>query len=139
MPAVVRIGSSATDSMRAVVSEKDGRADQQTGTFEVSFRLPASDRLRSGQLGSVEVQVSRDAPGSFAVPANAIFGIRAGEGLVYVVDGKNRVKQRNVQIGKLNDKSLEIVAGLSEGEVIVTRGIEKLRDGELIKPIRVAR
>lgn len=139
MPAVVRIGSSARDPMRAVVSEKDGRADQQTGTFEVSFRLPASDRLRSGQLGSVEVEVSRNASDSFAVPANAIFGIRAGEGLVYVVDGKNRVKQRNVQIGKLNDKSLEILAGLSEGEIIVTRGIEKLRDGDLIKPIRVAR
>ena len=139
MPAVVRIGGSGADPMRAVVSEKDGRADQRTGTFEVSFRLPGSDRLRSGQLGSVEVEVSRNAPDSFAVPANAIFGIRAGEGLVYVVDGKNRVKQRNVQIGKLNDKSLEILAGLSEGEVIVTRGIEKLRDGDLIKPIRVAR
>ena len=49
------------------------------------------------------------------------------------------MKQRNVQIGKLNDKSLEILAGLSDGDVIVTRGIEKLRDGDVIKPIRVAK
>ena len=83
--------------------------------------------------------MSRDRSDSFAVPANAIFGVRAGEGLVYIVDDKNRVKQRNVQIGKLNDKSLEILAGLSEGDVIVTRGIEKLRDGDVIKPIRVAK
>ncbi len=138
MPATVRIGGPDTDPIQAVVSEKDGRADQRTGSFEVSFSLPASDRLRSGQLGSVAVEVARDSPDSFAVPANAIFGIRAGEGLVYVVDGKNRVKQRNVQIGKLNDKSLEILSGLSEGELIVTRGIEKLRDGDVIKPIRVA-
>ena len=139
MPAVVRVGGADTDPIRAVVSEKDGRADQRTGAFEVSFSLPASDRLRSGQLGSVEVAVSRDRSDSFAVPANAIFGVRAGEGLVYIVDDKNRVKQRNVQIGKLNDKSLEILAGLSEGDVIVTRGIEKLRDGDVIKPIRVAK
>tara|TARA_R100001244_G_scaffold132319_2_gene108160 strand:+ start:68013 stop:69074 length:1062 start_codon:yes stop_codon:yes gene_type:complete len=139
MPAIVRIGSAGGDPINAVVSEKDGRADQRTGTFEISFRLPASDRLRSGQLGNVEVMVSRNSPDSFAVPANAIFGIRAGEGLVYVVDSKNRVKQRNVQIGKLNDKNLEILAGLHEGELIVTRGIEKLRDGDLIKPIRVAK
>lgn len=139
MPATVRIGGPNADPIRAVVSEKDGRADQRTGTFEVNFRLPASDRLRSGQLGSVEVDVPRNSPDSFAVPANAIFGIRAGEGLVYVVDDKNRVKQRNVQIGKLNDKNLEILGGLSAGELIVTRGIEKLRDGDVIKPIRVAK
>lgn len=138
MPATVRIGGQNAEPISAVVSEKDGRADQRTGTFEVNFRLPASDSLRSGQLGSVEVKVSRNAPDSFIIPANAIFGIRAGEGLVYVVDGKNRVKQRNVQIGKLNDQSLEVLAGLAEGEMIVTRGIEKLRDGDLIKPIRVA-
>jgi len=139
MPAVVRIGGPGADPIRAVVSEKDGRADQRTGTFEVSFSLPASEQLRSGQLGVVEVEVSRNSTDSFAVPANALFGVRAGEGLVYVVDDKNRVKQRNVQIGKLNDKTLEVLEGLAEGELIVTRGIEKLRDGDVIKPIRVAR
>jgi len=86
----------------------------------------------------VEVQVSRETEATFAIPANAIFGVRTGEGLVFVVDDKNRVKQRNVQIGKLTDKYLEILSGLTEGEVIVTRGVEKLRDGDLIKPIRAA-
>lgn len=122
----------------AVVSEKDARADERTGTFEVSFLLPGNDRLRSGQLGKVEVEVSRNSSASLAIPANAIFGIRTGEGLVFVVDSKNRVRQRNVSIGELTDKNLEILTGLKEGDVIVTRGVEKLRDGDLIKPIRAA-
>jgi RND family efflux transporter MFP subunit len=136
MPAQVRISAISDSPIAAVVSEKDGRADERTGAFEVSFRLPASDGLRSGQLGTVEVAVSRKSATSFAIPANAIFGVRAGEGLVFVVDDKNRVKQRNVTIGSLNDQYLEILTGLSEGEVIVTRGVEKLRDGALIKPVR---
>lgn len=139
MPAKVLISAISDLPIDAVVSEKDARADERTGTFEVSFLLPGNDRLRSGQLGKVEVEVSRASSETFAIPANAIFGVRTGEGLVFVVDAKNRVKQRNVSIGKLTDKNLEVLSGLVEGDVIVTRGVEKLRDGDLIKPIRAAK
>mgnify|MGYP003644365805 FL=1 len=139
MPAKVLVSSISDLPIDAVVSEKDGRADERTGTFEVSFLLPGNDRLRSGQLGKVEIEVSRGSSATFVIPANAIFGIRTGEGLVFVVDDKNRVKQRNVDIGKLTDKNLEILGGLKEGEIIVTRGVEKLRDGDVIKPIRTAK
>lgn len=139
MPAKILLSAVSDTPLDAVVSEMDGRADEQTGTFEVNFALPASDRLRSGQLGMVEVLVPRQTSATFAIPANAIFGVRTGEGLVFVVDDKNRVKQRNVRIGKLTDKNLEILSGLAEGDIIVTRGVEKLRDGDLIKPIRTNR
>lgn len=139
MPAKVLISAVSDQPLDAVVSERDGRADERTGTFEVSFLLPGNDRLRSGQLGKVEMEVVRRSSASFTIPANAIFGVRTGEGLVFVVDAKNRAKQRNVDIGKLTDKDLEILSGLKEGEVIVTRGVEKLRDGDLIKPIRTAK
>ena len=138
MSAKVLISAISDLPIDAVVSEKDARADERTGTFEVSFLLPGNDRLRSGQLGKVEVEVARKSSATFAIPANAIFGVRTGEGLVFVVDAKNRVKQRNVSIGKLTDKDLEVLSGLVEGDVIVTRGVEKLRDGDLIKPIRSA-
>ncbi|WP_417620503.1 efflux RND transporter periplasmic adaptor subunit [Parasphingorhabdus sp.] len=138
MPARVLVSAVSDLPIQAVVSEKDGRADERTGTFEVSFLLPVDDRLRSGQLGMVEIEVSRRTASGFTIPANAIFGVRTGEGLVFVVDVKNRVKQRNVYLGKLNDESLEILDGLEEGDVIVTRGVEKLRDGDVIKPIRTA-
>ncbi|MEP0094675.1 efflux RND transporter periplasmic adaptor subunit [Parasphingorhabdus sp.] len=139
MPAKVSLSAVSDTFLEAVVSEKDGRADERTGAFEVSFLLPGSDQLRSGQLGTVEVQVAREASSSFAIPANAIFGVRTGEGLVFVVDDKNRVRHRSVTLGNLTDNNLEILAGLSEGEVIVMRGIEKLRDGDLIKPLRTER
>ena len=136
MPAKVMISAVSDVPIDAVISEKDARADERTGTFEVSFLLPGNGRLRSGQLGRVEIAVSRNSSSSLVIPANAIFGVRTGEGLVFVVDAKNRVKQRNVDIGKMTDQNLEILSGLKEGEVIVTRGVEKLRDGDLIKPIR---
>ena len=139
MRANVTIKAVSDDPIEAVVSEKDGRADERTGTFEVNFLLPANDRLRSGQLGVVEIEVSRNNDGAIAVPATSIFGVRSGEGLVFVVDAKNRVKQRGVVLGQLTDDYLEIRSGLSEGDVIVTRGTEKLQDGYEIKPIRTSK
>ncbi|OAO05145.1 efflux RND transporter periplasmic adaptor subunit [Parasphingorhabdus sp.] len=136
MPAAVKIAAISNDPIEAVVSEKDGRADPRTGSFEVSFLLPAHSRLRSGQLGSVEIQLPRVDSGDISIPATALFGLRSGEGLVFVVDENNRVKQRNVIIGSVSDEALQIRSGLAQGETIVTRGVEKLRDGYLIKPTR---
>ncbi|MEP3189849.1 MAG: efflux RND transporter periplasmic adaptor subunit [Parasphingorhabdus sp.] len=135
MRAKVTISAISDSAIEAVVSEKDGRADERTGTFEVSFLLPANGRLRSGQLGTVDIEVTRDNDGAIAIPASAIFGVRSGEGLVFVVDKDKKVKTRNVIIGELNDDSLEISSGLAEGDVVVIRGTEKLQNGDVIKPI----
>lgn len=139
MRAMVRIKAVQEEPIEAVVSEKDGRADTRTGTFEVSFLLPANGRLRSGQLGSVEVEVNRENSGTLVIPTTAIFGIRSGEGLVFTVDDKNKVAQKSVVLGPLTDDSVEIESGLIEGEKIVSRGVEDLRDGDVIKPIRVVK
>ncbi len=139
MRALVKIKAVQQEPIEAVVSEKDGRADPRTGTFEVSFLLPANGRLRSGQLGTVDVQVNRGDSGAIAIPSTAIFGIRSGEGLVFTVDDKNKVSQKAVVLGPLTDDSVEIESGLSEGQIIVSRGVEDLRDGDTIKPIRAAK
>ena len=138
MPAQVTIPAVQEGPIDAIVAEKDGRADPRTGTFDVGFLLPASDRLRSGQLGSVDIQVARGVNSAISIPSTALFGIRSGEGLVFAVDKENRVKQRAVVIGSLHDDRIEIASGLKEGDLIVTRGVEDLRDGDLIKPIRAA-
>ena len=136
MRAQVTIAAVSDDPIDAVVSEKGGRADARTGTFEVSFLLPANDRLRSGQLGTVAIEVERGDDGAIVVPPTALFALRSGEGLVYVVDAKNRVRPRNVVVGKLTDDALEISDGLRAGDVVVTRGAERLRTGDTIRPVR---
>ena len=138
MRANVTISTVSDIPIEAVVSEKDGRADERTGTFDINFLLPANSNLRSGQLGTAKIEVSRGNSGALAIPATAIFGVRAGEGLVYVIGKNNKVKARNVVVGSLTNDSLEIANGLSRGEVIVSLGVEKLRDGDTIKPVRKA-
>jgi len=132
MNAQVSLSALSGESVNAVISEMDGRADANTGSFEVSFQLPADNRLKSGQIGSATVDVPAVQSDLMQIPATALFGLRAGEGLVFVVDKNGVVKSRSVQIGKLEDEVLMIRSGLKAGETIVTSGVEKLKSGDTI-------
>jgi len=135
MPAQVEIGALGKEPILAKISEMDGRADAATGTFDISFLLPSNTRLRSGQLGKLIMELPSDNQDALTIPAAAVFDVRAGEGLVYVVDAKNRARQRNVVLGEITNDRLEILEGLQAGEKIVSRGIEKIQNGDLLKVI----
>ena len=138
MPAKVKLRALEGETIDAQISEIDGRADALSGSFQVSIALDNDPRLRSGQIASVEILVPKDEDAvELAVPPSALFDIRAGEGFVYVVDGKtDTVKARNVDIGRLGDDKVTITGGLRAGEVIVVTGTERLVDGAKIAPQR---
>lgn len=48
---------------------------------------------------------------------------------VFVVDEQNIIHERNVETGAVADKYIEILSGISEGEVVVTGNFEGLEDG----------
>ena len=57
--------------------------------------------------------------------------------IVYVVqDGK--VMPRVVKTGDAVGSRLEVINGLIAGELVVVRGNERLRPGELVKPINAS-
>jgi membrane fusion protein (multidrug efflux system) len=127
------------EPITAVISEIDGRANQATGAFTVQFSLPARAKLKSGQIGSAAIKLPASNDGGLQIPASALFGVRAGEGLVYVVEpGTNRVSTRNVIIDKLLDGFVIVRGALQPGEALVVSGLEKLRTGTKVRPIRSA-
>jgi len=62
--------------------------------------------------------------------------VRTGEGLVYVVDAKNRVEIRNVIIQRVTDKFVLVSGGIRPGDKIVTSGLEKLRTGSDVRIVK---
>ena len=47
----------------------------------------------------------------------------------FVVDEQNIIHARTVETGAVADKYIEILSGISEGEVVVTGNFEGLEDG----------
>ncbi len=135
MPGLISIESLGGDPIEATISEIDGRANEATGAFTVIFRLAARPRMRSGQIGTATITLPAAEDGSLQIPASALFGVRTGEGLVYIVGKDNRVETRNVRVEHVADEFVIISGGLAPGDVIVTRGGEKLRTGVKVKPV----
>lgn len=137
MPAEITLESLSKTPFAATVSEIDGRANDATGAFIVQFRLSSRSGMRSGQIGKASVALPAAEDGTLQIPATALFGVRSGEALVFVVDAKtNRVETRNVVIERLADEFVLVTGGLLAGDVIVVSGGEKLRTGARVDPVR---
>jgi len=137
MAADIAIESLSGAPISATISEIDGRANEATGAFSVQFRLANRPQLRSGQIGTATIRLpASDSGSTLQIPASALFGVRTGEGLVYVVGAKNRVETRNVAIERVTDEFVIVSGGIKPGDTIVTSGLEKLRTGSKVRPIK---
>lgn len=136
MPVTVSLSGLTAGSIEGTISEIDGRANPGSGAFEVTVALPANPGLRSGQIGTAEFRVAAGPnDNGIAVPASAVFNVRAGEGFVYLYDAKaGRVRARAVQIGKVDDRQLIVTSGLKPGDRIVASGLGLLVHGAKVKP-----
>jgi RND family efflux transporter MFP subunit len=137
MPGDIMIESLGGVPIKATISEIDGRANESTGAFTVQFSLSARSGVKSGQIGSAKIALPAATDGSLQIPASALFGVRTGEGLVYVIDPKtSRVETRNVVIDRVTDGFVIVKGGILPGETIVVSGTEKLRTGSRVSPVR---
>jgi RND family efflux transporter MFP subunit len=146
--AKLRIGMAAEISLDALergpitatISEIEGQANAATGAFIVQFALPAQAKIRAGQIGSASIKLPAASDGALQIPASALFGVRTGEGLVYIVDAKtSRVETRNVMIERVTDDFVVVRGGLVQGDRIVVSGTEKLRTGAKVRTAAAAR
>jgi len=64
---------------------------------------------------------------ALAVPLAAM--VDKSRNKVFVVDENNIVHERTVKTGVLDDKYIEILSGLAEGEVVITGNLDGLEDG----------
>ena len=132
-------GTVSLDGLEApitgVLTEVEGRAEDATGSFIAVFALPANGRLKSGQIGSVRMTLPADdaGTGAVAVPATALFDVRSGEALVWVVDSRSHVAPRSVTIGGMNADRVLVTAGLNAGDRVVVTGGERLQRGTQVR------
>ena len=87
-------------------------------------------RLRPGMFARVRLLFS-DERDSVAVPEQSLIPVGDEQYLFKVVDG--RAQRFKVEIGQRRQGQVEVLQGLTAGDVVVTAGQLKLRDGALVK------
>jgi len=103
-------------------------------TLEVA--LPDTDRapLRLGYLARTTLVVDRR-DNVLAVPISSV-GLRAGGSYVMVVNDRNQLQQREVEVGVSRGNWREITGGLAAGEAVVTSSPADLTAGEAVRIVR---
>ena len=114
-----------------VVRTVGSRVDPVTRAVAVRAHIPNEDgALRPGMLLTVQL-ASRERV-TLVVPEGAVFQIQ-DRAYVFAVDGERIARQRQVRLGARRFGIVEIVDGLEEGELVVSEGIVKLRDGSRVR------
>ncbi|MCS7192357.1 MAG: efflux RND transporter periplasmic adaptor subunit [Armatimonadetes bacterium] len=132
----IRIGDVVSITVDALGQTVNGRiyeivpsADPVSRTFIVKISLPQVKGLMAGMFGRAEFKTG-EIKGIF-VPESAVWREGSLEG-VFVIEGEKAVK-RVVTTGKKLNDLVEILSGLNEGELVVKKVDDRLRDGMKVR------
>jgi membrane fusion protein (multidrug efflux system) len=114
------------------VAAVDTRIDPVTRSVKLMAIIENADlALKPGMFLTVALEVARRESAVIA-PEEAI--VSEGPRQVAYVVKENRVERRVVTVGQRMFGKVEIADGLKAGEVIVARGIQRVRNGMTVQP-----
>lgn len=113
-------------------STLDNLVDTQTGTVKAKARFANADgALFPNQFVNLRLLL-RTVTSAVVVPVTAMRNGPNGD-YVYVLNADNTVSQRVVTRGESSVDNIAVTAGLNAGEVVVTEGGDRLKDGARVQ------
>lgn len=110
-------------------------AAQQTATggtvFPVDMALDDTGKsVLIGMKGDTSISVS-SVPSAIVIPIEALFD-QNGKSYVYVVES-NRLKKTDITTGAMTDTNVEVLTGLTPGQVVALSGSVEYTDGMAVR------
>jgi len=111
----------------------DPAVDTRTGTLGIRLEVPnPQGLLHAGEFARVQVTALQD-PNAIVLPQRAIQDLQ-GKNYVWVLEGDNKVQQRDVQMGPRIGENWLVAQGLKVGDRVVIDGVQRLRPGAVVNP-----
>ena len=133
LPVEVKLTSYKNKIFVGEVNFVSSRINADTRSLLSRIKVENKDlQLISGSL--LEVGVKFNLRNSLSVPDTSVM-IEGDKSYVYKIDKENIANKTEVNTGIRTDKSIEIISGLTEGDIIVAEGLKKVRPRGKIKPI----
>ena len=135
-PAKVVIDALGNSQFEAKVLRISPTVDAATGTFKATMEMiDPNGKLRPGMFGRFAV-VYDNRPDALLIPRAALLDSGSGP-IVFVVEDGTAIR-KDVEIGFTNNDRVEILAGLTDGDEVVTIGQAGLKDGSQVEVIAPA-
>ncbi|MBG6235808.1 membrane fusion protein (multidrug efflux system) [Pedobacter sp. CAN_A7] len=110
----------------------DGQFDKQTGAITLRATFPnQKGLLRSGNTGKLRLTMTHEQ--ALSVPQEATMEIQ-DKIFIYSVSQDNKVSKQPITVMGTSGNSYLVKNGLKAGDRIVLKGMEGLKEGEIITP-----
>jgi len=127
----VSLLSNPAISTSGIIREVSPVADAATRTFQVKVSLQdAPDEMLFG--ASVAGRANETGAPVVVLPGSALFD-KDGKPAVWVVTSSSAVELKPVAIARYETERVIVSGGLTEGDVVVTAGINRLREHEKVR------
>ena len=134
MPAkVTPVGSD--QSVTGTVWQVAPVIDPQSRLGQVRIAVPYTAAMRPG--GYAQASITAGTTTAPLLPQSAVLSDDKGN-YVYIVNARNEIERRNIQIGTVSESGVTVNSGLSGNEAIVLAAGPFLNPGQKVKPRREA-
>ena len=133
LPVEVRLSSFKDKVFLGEVDFVSSRINADTRSLLSRIKIENKElELISGSL--LEVSVKFNLRNSLSVPDTSVM-VEGDKSYVYKINNENIANKTEVKTGIRFNKNIEIVSGLTEGDIVVAEGLKKVRPRGKIKPI----
>lgn len=139
----IRIGSPVRVSVSSLNRDFPGKVarfsvdvKEDTRTMHTEVDVPNPNHVLMQGLYAEAVLTLEHRDNALSVPLQSV-SVQGDRDSVFVVNTSNHIEQRPVTLGLQTAADAEIVAGLSEGEMVVVSDRSSLKPGEEVKPREV--
>ena len=133
LPVEVKLTSYKNKIFEGEVDFVSSRINADTRSLLSRIKVENNDlELISGSL--LEVGVKFNLRNSLSAPDTSVM-IEGDKSFVYKINEENIANETEIKTGIRTDKSIEIISGLTKGDIIVAEGLKKVRPRGKIKPI----
>ncbi len=116
------------------ISRISSSLELATRTLQTEIYIPNLNRmLKPGMFVRIEI-VLVEKPQTLVIPKNAVIE-EGGSKFIFVIQG-NEAFRRSIVTGYEQDPFIEILEGVSEGDPVVVRGQESLRDRATVRVVQ---
>ncbi|WP_390904483.1 efflux RND transporter periplasmic adaptor subunit [Vibrio ishigakensis] len=129
----------------ASIKEFTTEPDPQSGTYNVTLTMPMPEDELILDGMAVEVTAKSSEAGlnvsrGTRVPFSAVVNMDGDpldrtEKYVWLLEG-DKVRRQQVEIGKINNYTVQVISGLEGAETLVTKGLAQLREGVSVEVIK---
>ncbi len=133
LPVLLALADETGYPHEGTIDFADNRLDVMTGTLRLRGVFPNPKRILSPGMYA-KIRLPKGEPHRAILIPEAALSSDQGQRFVYVVNDKNEVAYRRVEVGALHGELREVKSGLSEKDRVVVEGLQRVRPGIAVQP-----